>query len=131
MEELRKFPGMKVWEPSEDLDTARSKSRIWGEKWLGNFFHKPCNNELFVRQSLNMEISIATAQRMKLDWHIHIDTDELLYPGGHGQLSVKTLFANIPEDVDTLVFPNYEVMRTGMCFVRRLITLPSDASTRL
>ena len=63
---------------------ARGKSRIWGEKWLGNFFHKPCNNELFVRQSLNMEISIAKAQKMKINWHIHIDTDELLYPGGAG-----------------------------------------------
>jgi hypothetical protein len=86
-----------------------SKSRIWGERWLGNFFHKPCNNELFVRQSLNMEISIAKAQKMKINWHVHVDTDELLYPGGHGQLSVKTLFAHIPDDVDTLVFPNYEV----------------------
>ena len=108
VEKLRKFPGMKVWEPSDELNTSRNGSRIWNERWLGNFFNKPCNNELFVRQSLNMEIAIATAHKMKINWHIHIDTDELLHPGGHGRLSVKTLLYNIPEDVDTLVFPNYE-----------------------
>jgi hypothetical protein len=35
--ELRRFPGMTVWEPSEKLDLARNKSRIWGEKWLAGF----------------------------------------------------------------------------------------------
>lgn len=29
--------------------------RIWKESWLSAFFHKPCNHELFVLQSLNME----------------------------------------------------------------------------
>lgn len=29
--------------------------RIWKESWLSAFFHKPCNHELFVMQSLNME----------------------------------------------------------------------------
>jgi hypothetical protein len=29
VEELRKFPGMKVWEPSEDLDAARSKVGLY------------------------------------------------------------------------------------------------------
>jgi hypothetical protein len=28
-----------------------------------------------------MEIAISRAQRMKIHWHVHIDTDELLYPG--------------------------------------------------
>ena len=61
---------------------AAAKSRIWKEPWLGKFFDKPCNNELFVRQSLNMEIAIQTAQREKIDWHVHVDTDELLHPAG-------------------------------------------------
>ena len=106
--ELGKFPGMTVWAPSEALDERRGKSRIWGENWLGKFFDKPCNNELFVRQSLNMEIAIETARREGVDWHVHIDTDELLNPAGQSEFGVKPLFANVPDEVDLLVFPNYE-----------------------
>lgn len=42
--------------PHDDALRARhAKSRIWNESWLSAFFHKPCNHELFVLQSLNME----------------------------------------------------------------------------
>lgn len=37
-------------------------SRIWNETWLANFFYKPCNYELFVKQSLNMEMAIVMAR---------------------------------------------------------------------
>lgn len=105
---LRKTRGVKVYEPSADLDARRKKSRIWSETWLGKFFDKPCNNELFVRQSLNMEIAIQQARVDKIDWHVHIDTDELLHPAGEASYSVKSVFASLPPDVDLLVFPNYE-----------------------
>ena len=89
VEALRLESGVRVWEPNAALDAQRAKSRIWKESWLGKFFDKPCNNELFVRQSLNMEIAIQTAQREKIDWHVHIDTDELLHPAGSVAYSVK------------------------------------------
>ena len=108
VEALRGAGGVRVWEPGAALDARRAKSRIWKEPWLGKFFDKPCNNELFVRQSLNMEIAIQTAQREKIDWHVHVDTDELLHPAGSGAYSVKDVFAALPADVDLLVFPNYE-----------------------
>lgn len=37
-------------------------SRIWNETWLASFFYKPCNYELFVKQSLNMEMAIVMAR---------------------------------------------------------------------
>ena len=37
-------------------------SRIWNETWLAGFFYKPCNYELFVKQSLNMEMAIVMAR---------------------------------------------------------------------
>lgn len=37
-------------------------SRIWNETWLSGFFFKPCNYELFVKQSLNMEMAIVFAR---------------------------------------------------------------------
>ena len=39
----------------ENLKYRHAHSRIWNETWLAAFFHKPCNHELFVLQSLNME----------------------------------------------------------------------------
>jgi hypothetical protein len=108
VEALHEIPGVRIWEPGEELDQKRAGSRIWKESWLGKFFNKPCNNELFVRQSLNMEIAIQTAQRENIDWHVHIDTDELINPAGAIEYSVKTVFAALPADVDLFVFPNYE-----------------------
>jgi hypothetical protein len=42
-----------------------------------------------------------------MDWIIHLDTDELLYPGGAAEYSVRRLLAEVPRDVDMVIFPNY------------------------
>jgi hypothetical protein len=42
-----------------------------------------------------------------MDWIIHLDTDELLYPGGGAEYSVRHLLADVPGDVDMVIFPNY------------------------
>lgn len=124
--------------------------RIWKESWLSAFFHKPCNHELFVLQSLNMEggccfvplfvvccspcfaarprltfeartkvslalvsvnsalcpradtradpahlrslcsaVGIEMAQRDGIDWLLHVDTDELIYPSGSPAFSLQ------------------------------------------
>ena len=55
MAQLQKLPGVKVFPRDEKLKEKQAKSRIWNETWLSAFFHKPCNHELFVLQSLNME----------------------------------------------------------------------------
>jgi hypothetical protein len=105
---LRAEPGATVIPVDQDLETRRANSRIWNENWLNTFFNKPCNHELFVRQSLNMEMGIELAQQDKADWLLHIDTDELLYPAGTRDYSLKELLRSVPGDVDLLVFPNYE-----------------------
>ena len=53
-------------------------------------------------------IKLATAD--KVDWILHIDTDELVYPGGAPDYSLRSLLSSQPEDVDMIVFPNYESM---------------------
>jgi hypothetical protein len=108
MAALRAEPGVTVIPGDEDLKTRHANSRIWSENWLSAFFNKPCNHELFVRQSLNMEMGIGLAQKDRADWLLHIDTDELLYPSGTRDYSLKELLATVPGDVDLLVFPNYE-----------------------
>lgn len=45
-------------------------SRIWNETWLASFFYKPCNYELFVKQSLNMEMAIVMARVCILFFHL-------------------------------------------------------------
>ena len=51
---------------------------------------------------------IQLAQKDGIDWILHIDTDELIYPGGASHFSLQQMLADVPQDVDTLVFPNYE-----------------------
>jgi hypothetical protein len=92
-----------------ELEALHATSRIWNEKWLASFFDKPCNYELFVRQNLNLESAIAAAlAEGGIGWIVHIDTDELLYPGGTADYSLRALMAAVPASVDALVFPNYE-----------------------
>ncbi|WMV59147.1 hypothetical protein MTR67_052532, partial [Solanum verrucosum] len=81
---------------------------IWNETWLAGFFFQPCNHELFVKHTLNMEMAIVMAREAGVDWIIHLDTDELMHPAGTSEYSLRRLLADIPEDVDMVVFPNYE-----------------------
>ncbi|KAG4927824.1 hypothetical protein JHK85_054310 [Glycine max] len=85
-----------------------SYSRIWNETWLATFFYKPCNYELFVKQSLNMEMAIVMARDSGMDWIIHLDTDELMHPAGTQEYSLRQLLADVPGNVDMVIFPNYE-----------------------
>lgn len=59
--QLALLPGVTVIPRNEELIERQAHSRIWNETWLAAFFHKPCNHELFVRQSLNMESKPALA----------------------------------------------------------------------
>lgn len=105
---LAEEPGVSVIPRDQNLTDIQSKSRAWTESWLSAFFNKPCNHELFVKQSLNMEIGIVFAREDHADWILHIDTDELIYPSGSKSYSLTEVLDNVPSDVDLLIFPNYE-----------------------
>ncbi|KQK08098.2 hypothetical protein BRADI_2g40046v3, partial [Brachypodium distachyon] len=105
---LESIPGVKVVYRTKELEEQQARSRIWNETWLAGFFYKPCNYELFVKQSLNMEMAIVMARDAGMDWIMHLDTDELLYPGGAAEYSIRRLLADVPGDVDMVIFPNYE-----------------------
>ncbi|KAL3534463.1 hypothetical protein ACH5RR_002924 [Cinchona calisaya] len=105
---LEFIPGVEVVHRTRELEEEQARSRIWNETWLESFFYKPCNYELFVKQSLNMEMAIIMAREARMDWIFHLDTDELLYPAGTSHYSVQQLLSEVPEDVDMVVFPNYE-----------------------
>ncbi|KAK6941768.1 hypothetical protein RJ641_027145 [Dillenia turbinata] len=105
---LESIPGVKVVYRTKELEEQQARSRIWNETWLANFFYKPCNHELFVKQSLNMEMAIVMARDAGMDWIIHLDTDELLHPAGAREYSVRRLLADVPGNVDMVIFPNYE-----------------------
>ncbi|KAL4351438.1 hypothetical protein GQ457_06G024800 [Hibiscus cannabinus] len=105
---LESIPGVKVIYRTKELEQQQAKSRIWNETWLASFFYKPCNYELFVKQSLNMEMSIVMARDAGMDWIIHLDTDELIHPVGAHEYSLRQLLKDVPVNVDMVVFPNYE-----------------------
>ncbi|XP_047323386.1 glycosyltransferase-like KOBITO 1 [Impatiens glandulifera] len=105
---LESIPGVKVIYRTKELEEQQAKSRIWNETWLSSFFYKPCNYELFVKQSLNMEMAIVMAREAGVDWIMHLDTDELLHPAGAKEYSLRQLLLEVPSNVDMVVFPNYE-----------------------
>lgn len=105
---LGSIPGVKVIYRTRDLEEKQAKSRIWNETWLAGFFYKPCNYELFVKQSLNMEMAIIMARDAGMDWIIHLDTDELIHPAGAREYSLRRLLSDVPSNVDMVIFPNYE-----------------------
>lgn len=106
--ELAAMPGVQVIPRDEKIKAQQAKSRVWNETWLSAFFHKPCNHELFVLQSLNMEVAIDLATKDGIDWLLHIDTDELVHPSTAGLFNLQQLLGAQPRDVDLVVFPNYE-----------------------
>ncbi|KAL5543661.1 hypothetical protein UlMin_007445 [Ulmus minor] len=88
---LESIPGIKVMYRTRELKEKQAKSRIWNETWLSSFFYKPCNYELFVKQSLNMEMAIVMARDAGMDWILHLDTDELIHPRGAREYSLRQL----------------------------------------
>ncbi|KAK6227706.1 hypothetical protein QQP08_004319 [Theobroma cacao] len=105
---LESIPGVKVIYRTRELEEQQAKSRIWNETWLSSFFYKPCNYELFVKQSLNMEMAIVMARDAGMDWILHLDTDELIHPAGASEYSLRQLLLDVPSNVDMVIFPNYE-----------------------
>ncbi|WOL11049.1 glycosyltransferase-like [Canna indica] len=105
---LESISGVKVIYRTTELEEKQAKSRIWNETWLAGFFYKPCNYELFVKQSLNMEMAIVMARNSGMDWIIHLDTDELIHPAGAREYSLTQLLSDVPANVDLVIFPNYE-----------------------
>ncbi|KAI3968253.1 hypothetical protein MKX01_018556 [Papaver californicum] len=105
---LESISGVKVIYRTRELEEKQAKSRIWNETWLASFFYKPCNYELFVKQSLNMEMAIVMAKDSGMDWIIHLDTDELIHPAGASEYSLRQLLLDVPRNVDMVIFPNYE-----------------------
>ncbi|XP_062188919.1 glycosyltransferase-like KOBITO 1 [Phragmites australis] len=105
---LESIRGVKVIFRTKELKEKQDKSRIWNETWLSGFFYKPCNYELFVKQSLNMEMAIVMARDAGMDWIIHLDTDELIHPAGAREYSLRRLLLDVPDNVDMVIFPNYE-----------------------
>lgn len=105
---LKSIPGVKVIYRTKQLEEQQAKSRIWNETWLAGFFYKPCNYELFVKQSLNMEMAIVMARDAGMDWILHLDTDELIHPAGGREYSLRQLLLDVPRHVDMVIFPNYE-----------------------
>ena len=107
---LRELPGVAVWvldaEHERTLNTFMSKN----ESFLRPFLGKPCNWALMLRQNYNVDIAIEKAFSMGLDWLVHVDTDELLYPGGSPDYSMRQVLGNVGENTTFVVFPNYEAL---------------------
>ena len=64
----------------------------------------------------------------KVDWLLHIDTDELMYPGGNSGFSLQKVLKEFADDVDTVVFPNYASLPESDKLQDQFTEVCSDAS---
>jgi len=66
------------------------------------------DREVMARQILNVCVAMELARQTKLDWLLHIDSDELFYCP---TISVADHFALIdPRKVDAVTYPNFEAI---------------------
>ncbi|KAL6498483.1 Glycosyltransferase-like KOBITO 1 [Orobanche hederae] len=57
-----------------------------------------------------MESGIVMAREAGMEWIIYLDPDELMYPDGSREYSMREILSDVPKDVDMAVFPNYVTM---------------------
>ncbi|CAD6270177.1 unnamed protein product [Miscanthus lutarioriparius] len=43
-----------------------------------------------------------------MDWIIHLDTNELIHLAGAREYALRRLLLDVPDNVDMVIFPNYE-----------------------
>ncbi|XP_020250931.1 glycosyltransferase-like KOBITO 1 [Asparagus officinalis] len=55
-----------------------------------------------------MEMATVMARNAGMDWIIHLDTDELMHLVGALEYSLRRLLADVPSNVDMVIFPNNE-----------------------
>ena len=65
------------------------------------------DREVMARQVLNVAVAMDLARQMKLDWLLHIDSDELFYCPAS---SAADHFALIDPRVHAVTYPNYEAI---------------------
>eukprot|EP00899_Mesostigma_viride_P027472 jgi/Mesvir1/790/Mv17387-RA.2 len=110
MSALQQRQGVVLIPRDEELVAQQNASTAPHETWLSGYTGKPCNYDLFVRQSLNLEMGIRMAREHNVTWIGHVDTDELVLPAGAADFSLKSVLAELPREVDTLVLPNHEAI---------------------
>ncbi|KAB5551744.1 hypothetical protein DKX38_009055 [Salix brachista] len=131
---LETIPGVKVIYRSKELEEQQAKSLvpfllvamslkymlrndshwIWNETRLSSFFYKPYNYELFVKQSLNMEMAIVMAREAGMEWIIHLNTDGLIHPAGAREYFLRQLLSDVPGNVDMVIFLNMRAVLSEM-----------------
>lgn len=62
-----------------------------------------------------------------MEWIIHLDTDELIYPAGNREYSLRQLLSDVPGNVDMVIFPNY-VSKKVLCRFRFFFFFIHDMS---
>lgn len=68
-----------------------------------------------------------------MDWIFHLDTDELIHPAGTREYSLRQLLADVPGNVDMVIFPNYvsettSILAQNCCFLFSRFIHPVEAS---
>ena len=57
--------------------------------------------------TLFVVLNLLKYQDAGMDWILYLDTDELIYPAGAREYSLRRLLLDVPPNVDMVIFPNY------------------------
>jgi hypothetical protein len=80
--------------------------RLWQQQGLYGYLREFIPREVMARQLLNVQVAVARAYADGLDWILHIDMDELFYPGG---TPVAEHFARVEQSgADVVKYWNHE-----------------------
>ena len=100
-----KYPRVTAIRRDASLRRAWERSVLYGED---EALRKFVDKEVMARQELNVGIAIKLALKMKIQWLLHIDIDELFFPFCNG---VGTHFKSLTEEnVGRVTYLNYEAI---------------------
>jgi hypothetical protein len=71
-------------------------------------------NLLYLGVTLMWMSLVWLSQDARMDWIIHLDTDELIHQAGAREYSLRRLLLDVPDNVDMVIFPNYVSHRSNM-----------------
>ncbi|XWS51312.1 hypothetical protein CRYUN_Cryun12cG0166200 [Craigia yunnanensis] len=72
------------------------------------FFGEKVPNMVLDQRLLGNFLQNVSRQDAGVDRILHLDIDELIYPAGASEYSLRQLLLDVPSNVDMVIFPNYE-----------------------
>jgi hypothetical protein len=100
-----RYPQVRTVVTDEAFRRTQQDSPLW-ERFASHLL-----TEVMARQCLNAQTALKWGMEEGIDWVLHLDADELLWPGDQAlRTNLGVYFARLPNDVGQVLFLNYEAV---------------------